>query len=827
MNGIIKRGLAVASSMAIGLSASMAVAQEEVFFEEITVTATKREQTLQEVPIAVSVTSGETIEKAQVLDILDLQTLVPSLRVTQLQSSGNTNFVIRGFGNGANNPGIEPSVGVFIDGVYRSRSAAAISDLPNLQRVEVLRGPQSTLFGKNASAGVISVITALPDDTFSGKAEVTAGSYGQLIVKGDVSVPISETAGFSLSAGSNTRDGYSDNLADGTDFNGRDRWNVRGQLALVPRDNISLRFLADYDEIDELCCGVGNLVSGPATGAIIGVGGAIVPNDPFGLQSFYNYSPRNQIENSGISMQADIDIGEMTLTSITAARNVTRIEDFDADFTSADIIGRNFSDTDIDTFTQELRLAGGSENVDWMVGLFYFDESVKYDTQLLLGNVTRPYTALLASMGTNPFFWDGLEAQLAPFGVQPGTFFAPGQGVSETTGQDNQALSVFAQVDWHLSDRATLTLGANFTTDEKDAFVRQVNTDVFSALDFVAIGYAGARAGGADDATATFISTTPCSATNPPPGCNALLGLQALQVLPQFVNYPNSVENGNSEDDDVTWTARLAVDVTDSLNMYASASTGFKASSWNLSRDSRPFAADLAAIQGAGLQTPNLTTGTRFAGPEESTVFEVGLKGKFARGAVNLAVFEQTIEGFQSNIFSGVGFNLANAGKQSTKGVEIDATFFATEALEFTFAGTFLDPKYDSFVGALGVNGPEDLSGKTPAGIHERSMTGSATYTKDFANGNSAFIRADYIYESEVQVVDNVPKSVASREVNVLNSSIGLSTESGWDFMVWGRNLTDDDFLLSAFPSVFQEGSLSGYANQPRTFGVTLRKAFY
>ncbi len=140
---------------------------------EIVVTATKREQSLQDVPIAVSVATGETLERAQVRDLKDLQTLVPSLRVTQLQSSANTNFIIRGFGNGANNAGIEPSVGVFVDGVYRSRTAAQIGDLPDVQRVEVLRGPQSTLFGKNASAGVISLITREPSFKFHGNAEAS------------------------------------------------------------------------------------------------------------------------------------------------------------------------------------------------------------------------------------------------------------------------------------------------------------------------------------------------------------------------------------------------------------------------------------------------------------------------------------------------------------------------------------------------------------------------------------------------------------------------------------------------------------------------------
>ena len=155
----------------------------EQLIEEIIVTASKRENTLQESSVAVSVVTSDAIEKAQILDLRDLQSIVPSLRVNQLQNSSNTNFNIRGFGNGANNPGIEPSVGVFIDGVYRSRSAAQISDLPNLERVEVLRGPQSTLFGKNASAGVVSVVTAVPDGEQYSKISLTAGNYNQLLLK--------------------------------------------------------------------------------------------------------------------------------------------------------------------------------------------------------------------------------------------------------------------------------------------------------------------------------------------------------------------------------------------------------------------------------------------------------------------------------------------------------------------------------------------------------------------------------------------------------------------------------------------------------------------
>lgn len=200
----------------------------------IIVTASKREQTLQETPISVSVTSGETIERAQIRDVLDLQTVVPSLRVSQLQTSSATTFIIRGFGNGDNNFGIEPSVGVFIDGVFRSRSASALSDLNMIQRVEVLSGPQSTLFGKNASAGVISVVTKEPQFEFGGQVEAVYGNYNQVFLRGEVTGPISDTIAWSLDGTYQQRDGFGRIINLDEEINDRDRWSVRGQLLIEP-----------------------------------------------------------------------------------------------------------------------------------------------------------------------------------------------------------------------------------------------------------------------------------------------------------------------------------------------------------------------------------------------------------------------------------------------------------------------------------------------------------------------------------------------------------------------------------------------------------------
>jgi outer membrane receptor protein involved in Fe transport len=778
--------------------------------EEVVVTAAKREQTLQEVPVAVSVVTAESIEQAQVLDIKDLQTLVPSLRVTQLQGSAQTNFIIRGFGNGANNAGIEPSVGVFIDGVYRSRVGSALADLPKLERVEVLRGPQSTLFGKNASAGVINVVTAKPDLTgYSGSIGGTVGNYNQTIVRGDVTGPLTDNIAFSLFGSVNDRDGYFDNLALGTDSNELNRWNFRGQLLWNPTDRAELRLIVDAESIDEVCCGVANLVDGPTGNLVRALGGDLVGNAPFAYANFIDFDPGNDIQTQGTSLQFDYDFDSFSLTSITAYRTLDQFQFGDIDYTSARLVtpeGGNLSDTKIDTFTQELRLTSATDGpLQWMVGAFYFTEEVEIDGAFGYGDQFRAYADGLSGGGVS-----SLEAQLGPLlGLPAGTFFGTNQGFFNPTfpgdgsgnpGEaytlDDDTLSLFTQLDYAFNDSLTLTVGINYTESDKKATAQLVSTDVFSAL--------------------------PLGNFLPPPLAAAFA---PLQFLPPFLNYPNAVENGETNDDDVTYTVRLAYDLSPSMNVYAGVSTGFKASSWNLSRDARPLASDIPALDAAGLLLPNLTTGTRFAGPEESQVYEIGLKGEWDRFALNLAVFTQEIEGFQSNVFSGTGFNLANAGKQSTDGVEMDLNWAPIDGLRIGFAATRLDPLYDDFQGALGVNGPTDLSGRQPAGIPEFSSNTNVSYNWMMGSTYS-YVRFEHVYESEVAVVDNIPEDIASREISMINASAGISFANGLEFNLWGRNLNEDEYLLSAFPSVAQAGSFSGYPNQPRTYGLTLKYNF-
>lgn len=857
---------ATTPAIAFAQDTAEAPASDTDYGNDIIVTATKRSQTLQDTPIAVSVTSAADIQNAQIRDLIDLQSAVPSLRVSQLQSSANTNFIIRGFGNGANNPGIEPSVGVFIDGVYRSRSAAQIGDLPNVERIEVLRGPQSTLFGKNASAGVISIVTQKPQYEFGGSVEASYGNYDAFVIKGDITGPISDKIAFSLGGNYNRRDGYARDVNLDTDVNDRNRWGVRGQLLFEPTEALTIRLIGDYDKIDENCCIAGNVIAGPTvaiTNALAG-GPSVDANNPFSYRVYNNFLSSNLIKNYGGSGQIDYDLGNMSLTSITAYREVRSDTNQDSDFTSADLIGQKSDDTAINTFTQELRLASDFDGpINFLIGGYYFNEKIKQHSQIYFGDDFRAYgNALIQAASGGALSVPVLEGTLGTLEGDPakyvGTFFRAGDGMDEYYGMKNTAWSIFGTVDFDVSDRLTLTLGGNYTKDKKRFTTDVTSTDVFSGINLDAPAYAPFRnqliLGGAlqqagvnpnDPAAVLAFATNPATAATfqqfqafatanqNNPAANPLNPLKAFQFLPPFLNVPNSVEPGKTNDGDFSYSARLAYKLTDTVNVYATYATGFKASSVNLSRDSRPTPEDLPAIIAGGFATPNLVSGSRFAAPEESSVYEAGLKAQWSVAALNLAVFKQSIKGFQSNVFTGTGFALANAGKQSTWGVEFDGSVRPVQGLNLNLAVTWLDPKYDSFIGsAVG-----DLSGKKPAGIPDLSVSMGATYTHEFAGGTKAIAHVDYQYESPTQIVDGLTGFATDaegiriaqglkREVNQLNASFTIALNNGFELGVWGRNLTNAQYLTTVFDAVAQAGSVSGYPSQPRTYGVTGRFKF-
>jgi iron complex outermembrane receptor protein len=824
---------ALALAIAAPAYAQQTSAADNNSIAEIVVTATKREQTLQDVPISVAVTGQQTIERAQVRDLIDLQSVVPSLKVSQFNATGQTNFVIRGFGNGNGNDGIESSVGVFIDGVYRSRSAAALDDLPEVERIEVLRGPQSTLFGKNVSAGAISIVTKKPQYEFGGKIEGTYGNYNTRQIKGTITGPLSDTLAVRLSGSVNKRDGFFTNTTTGNDVNDRDRWSIRGDVLWEPTDKTSFRVIADYNKIDETCCGVTSIYNGPATLAI----GAVLKKPIsdttkiFDRDVIFNTDPSNKLSGKGVSGQLDHDLGFAKLTAITAYRKQTSASFQDIDFTGADI-SNNRTANNIKTFTQEIRLASSGDGpLSWLAGGFYQNEKLDTGRTITYGSDIRAFAdalsgpvpaALLAALPaairpaltgkSNIYALEFLQSLATPTLVKPGsTYFQAGQGINDYYKMKQESYSLFGQVDYKVTDKLTLTGGLAYMNDKKNARSNVVMNDPFSSLNlaavpqFTAIGLPG-NLYSALGALQFFYGNDPTHAP---------------------VNYPNASESGQLKGDKVTYAVRAAYDFG-AINAYVSYSTGWKAGAYNLSSDSRP---------------PNANGVGRTAQPENVDVYELGVKANFPGGYANVAVFKQSIKGFQSNAFTGLGYSLVNAGEESVKGFEVDSAWRPVQWLNLAASVTYLDPKYDSFTGAAcvtfdTVRCPVDpttgrrpnfrnLTGDTPAGIPKWNFSTSATINHELGADWQGYARVEYDYSSKVQLTETVSPALASYDTNIVNASLGVTnTAHQIEVSLWARNLTNDESLISAFPTVAQDGSYSGYPNAPRTYGVTVRKSF-
>ncbi|MEP2179546.1 MAG: TonB-dependent receptor, partial [Marinomonas sp.] len=745
---------------------------------------------------------------------------------------------------------IEPSVGVFIDGVFRSRSAAALSDLSNVQRIEVLNGPQSTLFGKNASAGVISVITREPQFEFGGKVEASYGNFNSIVVKGDLTGPLTDNIAFSLDGSINKRDGYATIVNLDEEQNNRDRWSARGQLLIEPTSDLSIRLIGDYSEIDEVCCQVTTLVAGPVTGAINAVGGQL-STDRFSYDAFLNFVPTNEVKNYGVSGQINWDTGPLSVTSVTSYRKLKNFFLSDIDYSSASLATET-RDQDATTFTQELRVASDFDGpINFLLGAFYFDESINQDSAIQNGDDIRDVFELLAGgnpadvLTGAPSVFNGVEAAL---GLPQESIFLTPLLSQETFSMDNTSYSIFGTVDFEPADGLVFTAGFNYTDDKKDFALAQVSPDPLGQVNLVD-AFITLASGGTVTTRDQFQALPQANqdallaaATNP--AVNTLLPLAGFQFQPPFLTIPNAVEDGKTRDDKLTYLLRVGYEISPEVNVYASYATGFKASSVNLSRDSRPsnadftagpggstFAAPSSPILDAGLAIPNLSTGSRFAGPENAEVYEIGVKAQWDGLSVNLALFDQTIDGFQSLAFTGTGFALQNAGQQSVRGFEMDVKIQPTDGLLLTFAATHLDPLFDDFPGSvLG-----DLTGVRPAGIPAWAIATSATYTHEFgASGNRLITRLDYNHESNTAINNGLPTFNASlgntqifnREVNLVNGSMTFAMENGVEVGIWGRNLLKDEYISTVFDGVAQAGTVSGYPSAPRTYGALVRFKF-
>ncbi len=796
-----KLSFACAIALATTGFSTTVIAQDEPALEEIIVTAQKREQSLQEVPIAISAFSADQIAKSGVTDIKDVTSLSPSLVFTTTQSeAAGATARIRGVGTTGDNAGLESSVAIFVDGIYRNRNTVGLTELGEIERIEVLRGPQGTLFGKNASAGLVHVITKGPSfEEAYGHAELTAGNFGQIRGEFGYTAPFSDTAAWRFDAAYTERDGLLDASNSNAEFNNRDRFLFRGQLAFAPSENVDVRIIADGGSRDEVCCAAVQTITG-ATGPLIqflaGPNAIVNPADAFARESAVTPGRdyQEEIDDAGISGEVNWDFGNTVLTSITSFRDWEATRSQDIDYTGADLLYREVDGyrQGFETLTQELRLTGGSDTFEWMLGLFYADEDMELNDAVRVGADWEGYLNGLFAPATG-----GLPnvTSLAT-GIPPGSVFVSGQGViNDRFDHQAESVALFSHNTWRFSDRASLGFGIRFTDESKelDATLQASNPACLAGLQQAALGNPLA-------ANATILGTI---------------------CLPFF----NPLLDGNyvdeRSDEEWTGTINLSYDLTDDWNSYISFGRGFKAGGFNLDR--------------AGLDNPltgalNEASDLQF---EEEGVdsWEIGAKGTLwdNRLSLNVALFNSEFEDFQLNTFNGISFVVDNLEAVTSQGIEIEFNSALTDYLTLAGGLTAAETEYDDNV-AL-----PNLAGQQITNAPELVASMSATYERPWRDGMSWFFHVDGRYNGEMNTGSDLDIEKRQGGFTVWNARLGISRDaSGWEAELWSRNLTDKDYVQVAFDGPLQ-GSGTGpgatqtfaaYLADPMTWGATVRYRF-
>lgn len=804
--------------------------------EEVIVTATKREASVQEVPIAVTAISGETLIRAGVTDLRDLSTVATSfnLNSSQTESQGTT-LRIRGVGTTGNNIGLESAVGVFLDGVYLSRPGVALGDLMDLESVEVLRGPQGTLFGRNTSAGALNIRTKRPnfqEQEFFGN--LTGGNFGLTNVQAGITGPIGESAAYRFSAAVRERDGFLES-STGAESRNRDRYLLRGQLAFDPTDTLSLRVIADYSEADENCCDAVILSQGTA----VDIGGyteARLPADGgvtnFGPTAFDNRrSNAEQFENPndqwGLSVEANWDISDKAeLTYIGAYREFRADSVQHSDFVALDVFsvqpsaaGGLVTFDEIETVTHELRIAGETELVSWLVGGFYSDETIIENQGLGLetdfaANVDANLAFLAANLpalsnialSTGGTFAGVLAADSRAIafagGVNPSGSYA--QNVFH---QEGKSWSLFTHNSFHITEGLDLVLGLRWTDEEKDGSFTQpfgTNQACLNAIANQRALNAGAAALG-DPALATLAGTF--GAIHRGYTCFPF----AVPADSGLAGTPNTFDNTFS-DDELVYTGKAVYQFTETVSGYISFTHGFKAGGFNL---------DATAAASGG--DPRFDS-------ETIDSWELGLKTDLfdRRMRLNLAIFDYDIEDFQVLEFTGVRFATFNVPTAESQGVEIEALALPVEGLELSLNYTYADSNYPSDCDNGDPNAAAQVSslcGAQFTNAPENVVTGGVSYDGYFGEGLRWFINSNGRWEDDrrTSTQPNLPFDIQESNFK-LNARIGIGRQDrSWTAEIWGNNVTDKQTKNVTFNTALRAGSRATFLEAPRTYGLTLR----
>lgn len=863
---------AVIGAMAFGFAGAAAAQEAPATVDDIIVTAQKREQSLQDVPIVVTTLSQELLQGAGVQDIKDLQILTPGMTVTSTQSEASTTVRIRGAGTVGDNPGLESSVGVVIDGVYRSRNSVGFGDLGELSRIEVLKGPQGTLFGKNTSAGVINIITERPSFDPSISAELTGGNFGA--IGGSVSVTggLTDQIAGRLFVAHRERDGFYDvNNGDGPnsrkDDQTQDYWTTRGQLLILPNDNTSIRLIADYTKREEYCCVAVQTRVGPSQAFIAAL---TAPNGqgqaspsagfgrvPFSRLAYSNRETPQEIEDMGLSAEATIDFPSInaTLTSQTSWRDWSFQQGMDLDYTGADILYRANDGSNgygVGNLTQEFRLAGTTDKFDWLVGMFATRETVYRDDSYVYGSDYNGFASLLltaslpAAVGgpspsrlgcfTNPNgFLVGTAGAaagqpLCVIGAVPPSAAAPtfaaGKAYEDHYSQKSESVALFTNNTYRVTEAFDINLGLRYTYDSKRLLGLQDN-----------LGTNGAACGGA------LANQNPANRTvSPIPGtANIATPAAALGLL--CLPWSNPLYDGRRiqekfSDTDLSGTIKASYRFNPSIMVYGSYARGYKGAGYNMDR----------------VQTGVTPDASLFFKAETVDSYEVGAKTTLFNRTMllNLTYFDQKFENFQLNTFLGTAFVVESIPELTSRGVDADMVWFTpVQGLTFQGGVTYTDAKYGRF-GAADLSSPGRfpqlslLPGARASFAPEWSLTGALAFDRSLGGGLRGGFNLSAKYSTDYNTGSDLLPYKHQDAFTVVNGRVSIGSEDErWTLDVWAQNLLQEEYTQVGFAAPLQgtafantttpqadgtfynmatdTATYNAYLGAPRTYGVTLK----
>ena len=834
-------------------AAPAAAEEEPQSLATMTVTAQKREEAAQDVPISVTALPEQLLQDTGVRDIKDMQVLVPGLTVTSTQSEAITTARIRGIGTVGDNVGLESSVGVVIDGVYRPRNSVGFGDLGQLERIEVLKGPQGTLFGKNTSAGVINVVTRKPSHSQIAEGEVTVGNYGAIGVAGSYNDAFSDTIAFNVYAAKRKRDGWMDvetgngPRAETEDYD-QNFHTVRGKLLFEPTESVEILLSGDFTSREENCCTAVQLVTGN-TGTLInalGGGNAIaMPADPWARTAYSNRSTSQDIKDKGVSAEVNWDwsaLGGATFTSVTAVRDWQAINGRDFDFTAADLIYQNASEdesfTGFKTFSQEFRLAGATDRIDWLVGLFYADEDLSRTESYRVGAHYEPYLSIGLLSQINPALAQHPTAArfMADATGRPfGTVFA-GLGALDKYEQNSKSAALFTNNTWHATDAFDVTLGLRYTREEKslDSAYSNPNGGLGCASYFGANGQVSPAAIGR---IATALTTRGVPFAMLPPAqqqaiISNVVGYSCLPWANVLHNMPNRDTHQERDEKEWSGTLKLAYRWNEHVMTYASAARGYKAGGFNLDRVQ---SSNGLSSGGSGI-VPVLDTSF---GGEFVDSYELGAKTTWDDGnlLLNATLFHQTYSDFQLNSFLGTSFVVRSIPEVVSQG--LDAEILWRPALGLMLQGglMYADTQYGDnipgsdfvYPGAL-----YKLPGAQMSFAPKWSGSAAVTYEWDFGANLEGRFNIGAKYMSEYNTGSDLDAEKMQDGYTVANARIGIgSRDKRWAVELWGNNIFDEEYVQVGFDGPLQAlgtpepgnpgNTYNGFLGAPAMYGVTFR----